>query len=114
MAGQEPTPGPGRFRWNAGGWFGSQVGGTAWMLTGALEFARRAPSVSVGLMLLFAATNALGLGLWCRRDRVSPFAAIMILLLACGAGLLATLLAIPYAGVPLAPNELRIGYRSLL
>ena len=36
-------PGPAAFQWNAGGWFGSQVGSTAGCSTAAVEYACQVP-----------------------------------------------------------------------
>ena len=57
------------FVWNAGGWFGSQVGGSVWMLFCALTVLP-ADAIS-GLVCLgsFAVINAVGCYLWQRREK---------------------------------------------
>ncbi len=72
--------GPGRFQWNAGGWFGSSVGSTAWMVVTAcfLVFHGQILLAAVPLAC-FQIANAVGLILWQRRDRIFPFTALMLL-----------------------------------
>jgi hypothetical protein len=72
MESKEPLPGPGRFQWNLGAWFGGQIGGTAWMLVGAVVLAPHAPEVAGVWLACFAASNAIGSWLWWRRDRLRP------------------------------------------
>jgi hypothetical protein len=75
-----PRKGTGRFQWNTGGWFGSQIGATAYLglLGGVLAF--QAPRA--GLLLLFCGLlpNLLGTLLWLRRDRLAPYPALQGLL----------------------------------
>ncbi|MHC5113621.1 MAG: hypothetical protein ACYTGP_04240 [Planctomycetota bacterium] len=75
-----PKPGPGRFQWNQGGWFGAQVGGSLWlMILAGLMFAR---DWRLGVLTLacFLAPNVVGTMLWMRRDRIAPYPAIQIML----------------------------------
>jgi hypothetical protein len=80
MADKTPMTGPGAFQWNTGGWFGSQVGGTAFMLTGAIWLTLFAPLVGLIWLAGFVVCNAVGIGLWRRRARIAPFTAMAILL----------------------------------
>jgi hypothetical protein len=90
MGAKEPMLGPGQFQWNTGGWFGSQLGCTAWMLVGAAVIAPQAPLVAAWWACCFVIANAVGTGLWWRRDRLSPYPAIQALLATVAvAGLLA-------------------------
>jgi hypothetical protein len=84
MEAKVPMPGPGRFQWNSGGWFGSQVGSTAWMLVGAVMFAIKAPWIAAAFSLCFAVANVVGTALWSRRDRLRPYAAMQLLILVIG------------------------------
>lgn len=61
------------FVWNAGGWFGSQIGGSVWMLFCALTVLP-ADAIS-GLVCLgsFAVINAVGCYLWQRREKIDPY-----------------------------------------
>ncbi len=90
MSAKQPMPGSGTFQWNTGGWFGSQVGGTVWLLVGAATLVVQAPLLAVWWVVCFALVNAVGTGLWLRRDRLRPYPAIQALLALCGlAGLFA-------------------------
>jgi len=90
MEPKQSLPGPGYFQWNRGGWFGSQFGSTVWMVVGAIGLAPHAPEITIPWLACFAATNGLGTWLWRRRDRLQPYPAMQVLLLACGvAGLIA-------------------------
>jgi hypothetical protein len=54
--------------WNMGGWFGSQLGGTVWILiAGAISLGQ---DLSTGLILIlfFLIPNIVGLVLWYRRN----------------------------------------------
>ena len=68
-----------KLSWNAGGWFGSQVGGTVWILVAAGLSA--VEDVSIGLVLLgiFTVPNVVGYLLW-RRKPLSCYAAIQALI----------------------------------
>ncbi len=70
---------PSRFRWSAGGWFGGQIGATAWLaLLGGL-YLFRDPAVAWLVLLCFALPNGVGIWLWRRRQRLPPFSALMVL-----------------------------------
>lgn len=79
-----PRTGAGHFQWNTGGWFGGQLGGTAWMLVGAGVLAALAPGHAAIWLSCFLVANLVGLSLWRRRDRLSPYVAIQLLLGTCG------------------------------
>jgi hypothetical protein len=90
MATTRPRSGPGAFQWNAGAWFGSLLGSTAWMLVGAVIMATRAPVVSLAWLSCFALSLGVGIWLWSKRGRIRPYPAIQGMLLAVGvSGLLA-------------------------
>jgi hypothetical protein len=105
MAAKEPMLGPGQFQWNAGGWFGSQLGGTAWMLVGAAVLVPQAPWVAAWWAGCCALANAVGAWLWLRRDRVRPYPAIQALLATCGAAGLLAVAALHAFG----PADVRLG-----
>jgi hypothetical protein len=93
MPSKQPRPGPGRFQWNTGGWFGGQIGCTAWLLAGAVVTAAQAPWVAALWVLCWALANSVGTVLWLRRDRVAPYPAVQGLLASCAAaGLLAVVI----------------------
>jgi hypothetical protein len=87
----QASRGPGRFQWNAGGWFGSQLGGTTWLFVGAMVLATRALDLAAIWLACFLGANLAGLWLWSRRDRIAPFAALELLLAVCGIAGLAAL-----------------------
>lgn len=53
--------------WNAGGWFGSQLGASLWLLVAALLAAIQAPEVGLKLLLVFLFANTVGYLLWHKR-----------------------------------------------
>jgi hypothetical protein len=65
--------------WNASEWFGIQLGGTAWLLGGALVVASQSPSSSVVLFACGLASNAVGCLLWVHRARLDPYRAVQVL-----------------------------------
>jgi hypothetical protein len=114
-----PLPGPGRFQWNTGGWFGSQAGGTSWMLVGAASVFTQAPRIAAVFLACFLLANGIGTWMWCRRDCLRPYLALQLLLLVVGvSGLLAlgSLDALAPRGVRmnLPRSEMVLGYRTLL
>ena len=77
----EPRRGPGHFQWNAGGWFGSLIGCTCWMLLGAMFLGMKDGLVGWTWAGCFAVGMATGIGLWSARDRLLPYPAMQTLLL---------------------------------
>ena len=53
--------------WNMGGWFGSQLGGTVWILIAAAISLGHDYSTGITLLLLFLIPNIVGLILWHQR-----------------------------------------------
>jgi hypothetical protein len=80
---RDARPGPGAFQWSQGAWFGSQIGGTAWLLAGVVQAPSPVPGLRLVWLTAFLLVNAVGLTLWWRRDRLAPFPALMILLASC-------------------------------
>ncbi len=75
--------------WNAGGWFGGQLGGTAWILVAAALSTARDTSTGFILLVIFLVPNIIGCLLW-RRQKISFDASLQRLLLLLGVfGLLA-------------------------
>ena len=71
------------FHRNAGGWFGSQFGGTCWLLTGLYEGVR-SPIIAAVWLACFVASNLIGLWLWRQRAWLRPYVALQLLLATCG------------------------------
>lgn len=74
-----------RFQWNAGGWFGSQIGMTAWILVTAFVLYPVDMNTAIFVLLLFVFGNAIGTWMWTRRSRINPYKAIQTLVLIAGA-----------------------------
>ena len=78
-----------KMEWNSSGWFGSQLGGTAWILVAAILSSVQELSTGLLLLAVFAIPNVVGLVLW-RRRSLSCYAATQLLLAIMGlCGLLA-------------------------
>lgn len=76
-----PRRGPGAFQWNAGGWFGSQIGSTCWLLLAGPLLIPQRPQVGIAVFACGLIPNLIGLRLWQLRHRVEPYPAIQSLLL---------------------------------
>jgi hypothetical protein len=81
---QDFANGDAHFRWNAWGWFGGQIGATAWLLVGAAAIAPRSIAMALVWAGCFAVGNAIGILLWRQRRRLRPYTAIQLLVVACG------------------------------
>ncbi len=69
-----------QMQWNRGGWLGGQLGGSCWMfVAGALTFPLSVATAAL-VLGIFGLSNAIGFWLWSRRDRLSPYRAIQILM----------------------------------
>jgi hypothetical protein len=80
----QPIIGPGHFQWNAGSWFGSQIGGTAWLLIGAMFLLPESTLLSLIWLICFTLANVIGIAIWSRRAVIAPFKAIQLLMLVLG------------------------------
>jgi len=79
------------YQWNAGGWFGSQLGASCWMLIAGLLLLPIDAGVAVATLGIFAAVNVAGTAMWMQRERLAPIPAIQMLIVLVGAaGALAT------------------------
>jgi len=75
----------GAFRWNAGAWFGAQIGSTLWLVVlGAALSIRGDSSAGTAIIALAVAANGIGLILWEHRDRIRPYPAVQTLLAVAG------------------------------
>ncbi len=69
-----------------GGWVGSQLGGTAWMLLLALMVGVEGSLFTATYVVaLFALANGIGVALWALRHRLRFWTALIWLVVACGA-----------------------------
>lgn len=92
-------------RWNTGGWFGGQIGGTLWMLISALVLWSADGPVALPLLVCFAIPNVLATGIWIRRNRWRPLSALLTLFALIGAFSLAAIVVLDRAG-----SFARLGY----
>jgi uncharacterized membrane protein YfcA len=69
-----------QIQWNLGGWLGGQLGGSVWMLVAGLLSFSEDPIAATTVIVFFALANLIGTMLWRRRERLSPYAAIELLL----------------------------------
>lgn len=86
-------------QWNAGGWFGTQLGASAWMFVAGALALRQDVAAALIVLVLFLITNTIGTGLWLRRDRISPYAGIQTLLAVLGATGLAAVYVLDRSGI---------------
>ena len=84
MTDNSPKVGAGRFQWNAGGWFGGLLGGTAYLLVGGVAFFSQHTLLSAIWLSCFATALSIGVFVWARRVTLAPYPAMQVLLLACG------------------------------
>lgn len=68
-----------KMEWNAGGWFGSQLGGSIWIFVAAVLTAFREPSTGLVLLGIFAIPNVTGFLFW-RNRNLSCYKATQILI----------------------------------
>ena len=99
---------PSAFSWNAGGWFGSQLGCTLWLLILGVVLLSKdlfAAWVCVGS---FVVLNAWGLYLWRGREKLIAYAAMQRFLLATSVIIALVVVVVNSRGVsePPAPGAL--------
>lgn len=75
--------------WNAGGWFGSQIGATIWILIAGILTAFGDLTTGLLVIGLFLIPNIIGLALWVGR-KLTCYASTQILIAVSGACGLAT------------------------
>lgn len=81
MESKNAKGGRGAFHWNAGGWFGAQIGGTFWLLlAGALFLLQQDMIAGITLIICFLALNIVGVFMWYHRDGIAPYPAIQVLI----------------------------------
>lgn len=90
---------PNRMQWNLGGWLGTQLGCTAWILVaGLLSFPEDSVAALV-VIALFALANLLGMAIWRSRERLSAYAGLQLLLPVVGFAGLAAVYVLDRAGI---------------
>ncbi len=73
--------GTGRFQWNTGGWFGTQVGSTCWLFVAAISSLSQAPLLAALWSGCFVLANLVGTIMWMNRGKLDPYRALQVLLL---------------------------------
>ena len=71
---------PNQMQWNIGGWLGGQLGGTAWILVAGILSLRFDMTTALVVIALFVLANVIGLAIWQRRDRLSAYAGVRVLM----------------------------------
>ena len=102
---KEPRQGTGTFQWNAGGWFGGQIGGTAWMLLAGVLVLAQGSLLGLVLIACFLIPNVVGVVLWRLRDRIAPYPAVQALVVVMGVFALLALVAFDVSGRLAAYSE---------
>jgi len=75
-----PKPGPGKFQWNTGGWFGAQIGSTLWLLLLGGIILNTNVIIGSVLLFFFILPNVVGWITWRERRSIEPYPAIQALL----------------------------------
>ncbi len=102
-----------KFRWNTWGWFGSQIGSTAWLFIVAADTVPKSALAATWLASCAAAPNILGCILWMKRDRLAPYPAIQLLITGIGVfTLLALLIADHFSVLPIIDSRLMASPRQ--
>ena len=85
--------------WNAGGWFGAQIGSTCWIVICAALLVRHDVTIATTVFALFLTANVLGTLIWRARDRISSYSGINALLIMIGAVSLAAVFVVDRSGL---------------
>ena len=89
----------GQMRWNLGGWLGGQVGGSCWMLVAGLLAISADLTAAIEVVGLFAFANLAGWLIWRRRESLSPYKGLQILIPVLGATGIAAVYVLDRAGI---------------
>jgi hypothetical protein len=79
-----------QMQWNIGGWLGAQLGGTAWILVAGILSLWVDVNTAMVVIGLFVLANVAAMLIWNRRDKMSAYKGIQILLPIVGVASLAT------------------------
>ncbi len=88
-----------RLSWNRGGWLGGQVGGSCWMLIAGLLSIPANLDAAIAVLGLFALANFLGWLVWRRRESLSPYKGLQMLIPILGATGIAAVYVLDSAGI---------------
>jgi len=99
MIADQKTANSERLNWNAGGWFGAQIGGTCWIVICAALLIAHDLGLAKILFAMFMVTNLVGWSMWFFRSRITAYRAMQILLIITGVVGLAATFAIDRSGL---------------
>jgi hypothetical protein len=85
--------------WNRGGWLGGQIGGSCWMLVAGLLSIPSDPKAAITVLMLFAMANLAGWLIWRRRESLSPYKGLQMLVPILGATGIAAVYVLDSAGI---------------
>lgn len=88
-----------QMQWNLGGWLGAQLGGTVWILVAGILSLWTDVNTALAVIALFVLVNLTGMVIWKRRDKMSAYAGIQILLPIVGVAGLATVYVLENPGI---------------
>ena len=88
-----------QFQWNLGGWLGSVIGGTVWILIAALLALPKDPVAGMIAIALFAIPNIVGWAFWRARAQYAAYPCIQFMVLIEGAFGILAVLTLDQAGV---------------
>lgn len=86
-------------RWNLGGWLGGQIGGSCWMLVAGLLSIPANLTAAIAVLGLFAFANLVGWLIWRRRESLSPYKGLQMLIPVLGATGIAAVYVLDSAGI---------------
>ena len=103
-----------RFHWNAGGWFGGSIGGTAWMLPcGGIALLNGEVLVSVIVFGCFVATNLVAGYLWMSRETLPAFTGLMTLFATMAVSVPVAWLVVRYLASPKSLEQMNMPLSSI-
>jgi hypothetical protein len=92
------------FIWNVGGWFGSQLGCTLWLLILGFALLSNDSLAAWVCLASFAVLNAWGLYLWRRRKQLRAYAGLQWFLLAASVIIALVVVVVNSRGVSVPPG----------
>ncbi len=69
-----------QMQWNLAGWLGAQLGGTVWILVAGILSLWVDVTTALLVIALFILANVIGMAIWRRREKLSAYAGVQILL----------------------------------
>ena len=97
---REPISAPPKpLTWNAGGWFGAQIGGTCWIAICAAFLSMHNLTIATAVFALFLAANVIGIVIWRARNRISAYSGIKVLLIVIGVASIAAVFVVDRSGL---------------